>query len=74
MFKFWRRSVNVDLGRCPTCRAPGAGPLVHRGRVFGVCDVDGLRWLLPLTPSDITKFTTLRLGYRAADDRRTVAL
>ena len=59
----------VDLDRCPTCQAPGAGPFVHRGRAFGVCDVDRLRWLLPLTAREVAKLDAIRLGYTAADER-----
>ena len=57
----------VDLDRCPTCRAPGAGPFVHRGHVHGVCDVHRLRWPLTLTVRDVARLCALRLAYSAGD-------
>lgn len=57
------------LGRCPECKAPGAGPFIHRGRVFAVCDLDRLRWLVDLTASQAARLDGERLGYTAAEDR-----
>lgn len=70
---FWRRPVTADLARCPRCSAPGAGPFVHRGRVFGVCDADRLRWLLPLDVRDVARLDAVRLGYRGTDERKAAS-
>ena len=61
--RFLRRGLMFALGRCPKCKAPGAGPFVHRGNVFGVCDVDAVRWPLALSSREVQRLDVLRLAY-----------
>ena len=67
--RLFRRGLMVALGQCPKCKAPGGGPFVHRGHVFGVCDVDAVRWPLALGQREVARLDASRLAYAGVESR-----